>query len=160
MFFTLFSVLTRIPVGILSDVFRKSYVTAFSVALQGVGMFLFWLINGSSPFWLILVFAIVYGLGLSGINPVRAPILTEYFGTKNFGIIYGLLSIFFTLASVVIQPLAGWVFDTYHDYKPVWMALTGFAALALVVILTIPVAKPPRNQLGIDIQGEVVTKPE
>lgn len=104
-------------------------------------MFLFWLIGGTSPFWLILLFAIVYGFGLSGVMALRAPVLLEYFGIKNFGAIFGLTSIFITVATVASQPLAGWIYDTHHDYKVWWLALVAFGVLALIAILTIPRAQ-------------------
>jgi MFS family permease len=141
MLYTLVSLAGRIPLGMLSDIFRKSYVIALSVALQGVGLFLFWLIGGTSPFWFILLFAIVYGFGLSGVMALRAPVLAEYFGTKNFGTIFGLTSIFISVASVVSPPLAGWTYDTHHDYKVWWLALVAFGVLALIAILTIPRAQ-------------------
>lgn len=141
MLYTLVSLFTRIPMGMLSDIFRKSYVMALSVALQGAGMFLFWLIGGRSPFWLILLFAILYGVGVSGQMPLRAPILQEYFGIKNFGTIWGVTSIFISVASVVSPPLAGWLYDMHHDYKAWWLAVVGLGVLALIAILTIPRAQ-------------------
>lgn len=138
MLYTLISAPSRIPAGMLSDIFKKSYVMAVSVVLMGAGLFVFWLIGGNSPFWLILLFAIVYGLGINGCNVLRAPILQEYFGIKNFGAIFGFTSIFITSATIISQPLAGWVYDTYHDYKIWWLALVFFAVLALIAILTIP----------------------
>jgi OFA family oxalate/formate antiporter-like MFS transporter len=145
MLYTLVSLFTRIPMGMLSDVVRKSYVIALSVALQGTGLFLFWLIGGTSPFWLILLFAIIYGFGLSGVMALRAPILAEYFGTRNFGAIFGVTSIFITVATVISQPLAGWVYDTYHGYKIWWLVVVGLGVLALASILTIPAAKRKRE---------------
>jgi MFS family permease len=136
--YTLVSLFTRMPFGALSDIFRKSYLVALSVVLQGVGFFLLWLIGGTSPFWLILLFGIAYGLGLSGTGPLRAPIIRDYFGTKNFGTIFGLSHVFITVVSVVSPPLAGWVYDTYHDFKVWWIAVVALQVLALVAILTIP----------------------
>jgi MFS family permease len=138
MLYTLVSLFTRIPMGMLSDIFRKSYVLALSVALQGAGMFVFWLIGGQSPFWVILLFAVLYGVGVSGMMPLRAPILQEYFGVKNFGAIFGVTSIFITVASVVSQPLAGWLYDMHHDYKVWWLIVVGLGVLALIAALTIP----------------------
>jgi sugar phosphate permease len=138
MLYTLASLPGRMFLGILSDMFKKSNIIALSVVLQGVGLFLFWSIDGTSPFWLILLFAVVYGLGLGGVSVLRPPILVEYFGARTFGAIYGLLSIFITVATVICPPIAGWVFDTYHDYKPVWLALVAFAVVALVMIVAIP----------------------
>jgi MFS family permease len=138
MLYLLVSLFTRIPMGMLSDIFRKSYVIALSVGMMGVGLFLFWLIDGTSPLWVILLFAIVYGFGVSGMMPLWAPVLSEYFGTKNFGTIFGVTSIFIALASVASPPLAGWIYDTYHDYKVWWLVLVAFGILALIAILTIP----------------------
>jgi MFS family permease len=139
--FTLVSLFTRIPFGILSDRIRKSYCVALSVGFQTIGVFVFWLLSGSSPFWLILAFAITYGIGLSGIVVLRPPILVEYFGTKNFGTIYALEGVFIIIAGIISQPLTGWVFDTYHTYKPLWLGFFIFGVVAFAVILTIPAAK-------------------
>jgi MFS family permease len=139
--YTLASLFTRIPFGILSDRFRKSYCVALSVGFQTIGAFIFWLLSGSSPFWMVMVFAITYGIGLSGIVVLRPPILVEYFGTKNFGTIFALEGVFITISGIISQPLAGWVFDTYHTYKPLWLGCAIFGVVALAVILTIPAAR-------------------
>lgn len=136
--FTLISLFTRIPMGLLSDIFRKTHVIALTVLLQGGGIFLFWLIGGSSPFWLIFIFALTYGIGVSGVAALRAPFVADYFGTKNFGTIFGLISIFTTVGQIASPPIAGWVFDTYHTYKPVWLVLGLFTIVALIVILSVP----------------------
>ncbi len=138
MLYTLISLPTRIPMGMLSDTFRRSYIVAVSVALQGVGILLFWVINGTSPFWLILLFAVIYGIGVGGKQAAWTPIVAEYFGTRNFGTIFGLISIFTTLSAVVSQPLTGWIYDKYHDYKVWWLVLFIFGVVALAFILTIP----------------------
>ncbi|MDD5039095.1 MAG: MFS transporter, partial [Dehalococcoidales bacterium] len=140
--YTTLSLFMRIPMGMLSDVFKKSYVIAISLSLQITGIFIFWLISGSSPFWLRLLFGIAYGFGISGILPLRPPILREYFGTKNFGTIFALSSIFQTLATVISQPLVGWVYDTYHDYRISFLVIIALGVAALIAILTIPAAAP------------------
>lgn len=140
MLYTLVSLAFRIPIGMLSDRFRKSFVIAFTVGLMGVGVGLLWLLDEHSPFWLVVLFAVTYGLGISGITPLRPPIIAEYFGTRNFGTIFGLSSIFNTVAMVAAAPLAGWVFDTYGDYKSVLLVLAGFSVLGMILMLTIPVA--------------------
>ena len=140
MLYTLVSLAFRIPIGMLSDRFKKSFVIALTVGMMGVGVGLLWLVNEHSPFWLVVLFAVTYGLGISGIAPLRPPIIAEYFGTRNFGTIFGLSSIFNTVAMVAAAPLAGWVFDTYGDYKSVLLVLAGFSVLGMILMLTIPVA--------------------
>lgn len=145
MLYTLVSLASRIPIGMLSDTLRKSFVIALTVGLMGAGVGLLWLFNEHSPFWLVVVFAVIYGLGVSGITPLRPPVIAEYFGTRNFGTIFGLSSIFNTIATVAAAPLAGWVFDTYGDYKSVLLVLVGFAIVAVILMLTIPPAPKMTN---------------
>ncbi len=136
--YTMISLFTRIPMGLLADYFRSSHVMAISVALQSAGLIIFWFISGTSPYVLILFFGIVYGLGLGGASPLRATIVAEYFGTKRFGSIFGLSMVFMTIGSVVSPPLAGWLIDTYHDYKFWWMITIIASLVSLAIVLTMP----------------------
>ena len=133
----LVSLPVRIPFGMLADVFKKKYVMAFSISLIGVGVLLFRFIDGSS-FVLTLVFAITLGFGMGGFMPIRPPIIREYFGTQNFGTIFGLTSIFITIGAVASPPLAGWVYDTLGTYDPMWLILGGLAMVGAIVMLIIP----------------------
>jgi MFS family permease len=135
----LVSLPVRIPFGLLADVFKKKYVMAFSIFLLGVGTLLFQFIDGSS-FVLILVFAITLGFGMGGFMPLRPPIIREYFGTQNFGTIFGLTSIFITIGAVTSPPLAGWVYDTLGTYDPMWSILGGLTMVGAMVMLIIPPA--------------------
>ena len=135
--FTFVSLFVRVPVGMLADVLNKKYVIAATVFLMGTGLVIFWLVGSGSPFLMIVLFGVLYGLGLGGVMVLRPPILREYFGTRNFGTIFGLSSIFITIASVLSTPIAGWIFDTYHTYKPWWLAMVIFAAIAVILMLTI-----------------------
>ncbi len=141
MIYTVISCFGRVPFGMLSDVFRKTYVLSFCIILLVIGLFLYWQMQADSPFWFIILFAIPYGLGVSGVTATRSPILAEYFGTKNFGSIFGLTSVFFAIASIASPPLAGWIFDNYGDYKPWWLALVIMGVFGLITLLTIPKAR-------------------
>jgi MFS family permease len=143
MLYTFVSLFGRVPFGMLADMFKKSYVTAVSLVLQVVGLFLYSQMEGTSPFWLIVLFAIPYGLGVSGVLPLRAPLLSEYFGLKNFGTIFGLTSVFIAVGNVLSPPLAGWMYDTYHNYNIWWNVLIVFGIIAVIAILTIP--QPPKR---------------
>jgi sugar phosphate permease len=139
--YTVLSLVSRLPIGWLSDIFRRSHIVALSVFLQSIGLLVLCLMNGNTPFWLTLVFGVTYGIGIAGVLPLRAPIQAEYFGRKNFGTIFGLTSIFVSVASVLSPLLAGWIWDTQHSFKPFWIGGFVLGMVALVVILTIPPAK-------------------
>ena len=144
MLFSLASLAARIPFGFLADIFKTKYVMAISIGLTSVGAFLFWLIDGGS-FVLVLLFAIIFGFGTGGVWPLRPPIIREYFGTKNFGTIFGLSNVFLIFGTVVAPPLAGWMYDTLGVYGPIWLILSGVSMLGAIVILTVPpVSRKPK----------------
>ena len=145
--YTLVSVFGRLPFGWLADKYKPSYLIAISTALMGIGIFLFSLISNQSSFSLIWLFAIAYGLGLSGLIPLRPPILREYFGTKNFGTIYGLSSIFATVGAVLAPVTVGVFITIYGNYGSIWLALTGLSVLGIIVILTVPRSSTKKTEV-------------
>jgi len=135
----LVSLAVRIPYGVLADKFRKNYVIAIVIGLLSVSMFIFWSIDGSS-FGLVLLGAIALGLGIGGLASLRPPIIREYFGTKNFGAIYGLSGVFATVGMVTAPPLAGWIYDTSGIYGQAWLILGILAMVGVIIMLTLPPA--------------------
>ena len=136
--YTVVSLCGRMPMGMLGDYFRKTYVTALTILFIGIGLLLFWQFNAGTPFWMFVLFAVFYGIGIAGIMPLRLPLLVEYYGRGNIGTIFGLSGIASTVSAVASAPLAGWVFDTFADYKPVWLSLVGFSVIAIVLMLMMP----------------------
>lgn len=136
MFIPLVSLTARIPFGWLADIFPNKYLIATSACLTSAGLFLFWLIDGNS-FVLIYAFVAVFGLGLAGMS-IRTPLVREYFGTKNFGTIYGLIAVFGMIGLLVYPPVAGWVYDSFGTYKPIWLVFGGGSIIGVILALTTP----------------------
>ena len=141
----LVSIPARFIFGWLSDIFPTKYVFTVSIALMGVGLFIFSFVT-ASDFGILVTSIIVLGLGLGGATPLRPPIVREYFGTRNFGTIFGLQHIFLTVGTVVASPLAGWVYDVRGTYYPIWLILGGVVMFGAFLMLTMPLpSRPPRN---------------
>lgn len=152
MFIPLVSLFARFPFGLLCDIMEKKYVMALSVFLESAGLIVLYLI-GQGHTRLVLLFVLLFGLGTGGVMSPRVPIVREYFGTKNFGKIFGLSSAFLTTGIVAGPPLTGWVFDTVHSYQPAWMGFFILTLLAGMLMCATPRAKPllPETvQMGID----------
>ncbi|MFC1873275.1 MFS transporter [Chloroflexota bacterium] len=133
----LVSIVFRLPAGWLADVFDKRLIRAISLVAAAIGLAAFSFVeNGSS---LLLITAVTFtGIGVSGIIPLRAPLIRQYFGINSFATIFGLQGIFFMAGSVVVPPLVGWVYDTNGTYYPVWLILASACLLSVVVMLTTP----------------------
>jgi MFS family permease len=133
------SLAPRVIYGVLADIFRSKYILALSQVLTAVGLFIFGNVNGSS-FASVLLFIFTYGLGVGGAMPLRTTIIREYFGTRKFGTIYGLVALFVIIGSVTGPPVAGWVFDTRGVYDPIWFIYGGLTIVGVTLILSLPPA--------------------
>jgi MFS family permease len=141
---TVLSMCSRVPLGIMADKFEKRYVVSLTLVLICIGLFLYWLLNRDSPFWMFLLFGIIFGLGIGGINALRPPVLVEYFGIGNFGAIFGLSTIAANL-SLIAQIMTGWTFDTFHSYKPFWLVLIVCCVIAIILMMTMPKVQKKTN---------------
>lgn len=137
MLIALVSILARLPFGWLADVFPIKYVVVLSNALTSIALFIFWLIDGSS-FGLMLLFVIVFGVAISGSWSLRPPLIRKYFGIKRFGTIFGAMSIFITAGTIVLTPVAAWVFDALGYYDPIWLVFSALALIGVILLLAAP----------------------
>jgi len=136
MLIPIFSIPARLGYGWLADRFRPTYVMAASMALTGVGLFLFASFTGGSlPLLLAAVF--FFGIGIGGFTPLNPVILRWYFGVRNFGSIYGMSSAFSTVGTVIAPFLAGLAFDVQGTYHQTWFIFGGCAMAGAVLILTL-----------------------
>jgi len=86
----------------------------------------------------VALFGVIYGIGVSGAMVLRVPIVRKYFGIRNFGAIYGTLSVFTVIGGVIGAPVAGWVFDASGSYFPIWFVFAGFTVLGMILLLMLP----------------------
>jgi len=139
MLILLVSLPARVGFGWLADIITSKYVSAMTGVLTSVGLFLFWLINGSS-LGLMIGFVVIFGFGHGGMVPVRLVLVRRYFGTKRIGTILGLTGVFTMTGIVISPPVAGWVYDTLGYYDPIWLILSGVALIGAILMASTPSA--------------------
>ena len=127
----------RLPVGWLMDVISRRNLIGLSIGLSSISFLLLWMIKNGSPLILILAFAVPFGIG-NGSLWVRSALIRDYFGTRNFGTIYGLLMSFVTIGSGLLPPVTGWVFDEYGQYWPAFAALAVLNFVGACLTFAIP----------------------
>jgi MFS family permease len=127
----------RLPVGWLMDVISRRNLIGLSIGLSSISFLLLLMINANSPFIFILTFAIPFGIG-NGSLWVRSALISDYFGTRNFGIIYGILTSFVTIGAGLLPPVTGWVFDEFGYYWPAFVALAALNFIGACLTFTIP----------------------
>jgi len=141
----------RLLYGFLADIFAKKYIYAFSCGVTAVALVMLSFLNGDS-FASLVIFSIVYAFAVAGSTTMRVPITRDYFGAKNFGTVFGWISVFVVIGSVAGAPVAGWVYDTRGTYFPIWLIFAGITVVAMVLLLMLPspvAGKPLELKTGI-----------
>jgi len=131
------SICGRLSFGWFSDRFAKKRIAAISVIFIVIGLILFGCVPNLGM-WVLLPFALLFGIGWGGGVPMRPALLSEYFGRARIGTLLGFVFGVAMVGHIVGAPLAGWLFDIWGNYQTVWFLFAGLGAFALASILTIP----------------------
>ncbi|MFH0768111.1 MAG: MFS transporter [Chloroflexota bacterium] len=128
------SLIGRLGFGWLGDRYDKRYLLAIGAALQFFGVLVFASIDS---LWMFIPFLLLYGPGYASQMPLYPAIRADYFGLKHYATIGGLLSLSWTISGILAPVLAGWVFDVWGSYRPIWLAYAAATALAIPSVLLI-----------------------
>lgn len=97
---------------------------------------LFWL-QVADSFWMLYLFAAVYGLAHGGFFTAISPIVAEIFGIVSHGAIFGIIVCFGTTGGAVGPIVAGKLFDETGSYSLTFKMITliSIAGLGLILFL-------------------------
>jgi len=101
----------------LGDKFNKRLLLTSFLALHT--LLLLWLIHIRSEFSL-WGFTVFYGIILGAGWPLTVSILAEIFGSRGVGSILGACTMAFGIAGLIAPWLAGYIFDLYNSYVPIF----------------------------------------
>ena len=91
---------------------------------------------------MLIPFLLLYGPGYASQIPIWPAMVAGYFGLKHYATIWGLQELGWTICGILAPVLAGWVFDTWGTYRPIWLA---FAIATAVAIPFVFLMKPKRE---------------
>ena len=131
----------RILSGWLSDRIGRLTTLRIMIFVSALAMPALFIWREEAILFYLLV-AVVYwcfGAQLS----VFATTSADFFGTRYLGLNYGLLFTAYGVAGVIGPLIAGRVFDAFGDYRYAFFSAAG---LALVALLSIALARPPRRE--------------
>lgn len=125
-------VLGKVVLGSIFDRFGSRVGVIFIFTVFALASFI---LTGSQIAAVAILFGLVFGFA-NAIMTIPAPLLTaELFGQKNYGVIYGVMSICYTLGSGIGMPLSGSIFDKTGSYLPAFYLYIGLALFAMLVAL-------------------------
>jgi MFS family permease len=134
------SIAGRLTIGMLADRLggRRSLAVCFLILLTSFGLLQF-----AESTWMLFLFALVYGFAHGGFFTVMSPTLAEFFGTGSHGVIFGVVLFCGTIGGAAGPLLAGTLFDTTGSYETVFLILTGFCLLGLILTAALQPTKTP-----------------
>src|SRR6266436_3028506 len=136
----------RILSGWMSDKLGRINVLRTMIGISMVAMPALYAVESNVGLLYLAVFVVYwcYGTQLS----VNGAAASDFWGTKNAGINYGLLFTAWGSAGIIGPRIGGVLFDRYHDYKAAFYTAAALAAVALLCELLVkrPVAVPVHNR--------------
>jgi len=128
----------RILSGWMSDALGRLNVLRLMIAISMIAMPVLYLVGGNVALLYVVVFVVYwcYGTQLS----VNGAAASDFWGTKNAGINYGMLFTAWGVAGYFGSKIGGQMYDKYHNYQ---MAFYTAGVLALVALLAELAAKRP-----------------
>jgi MFS family permease len=112
----------RAAAGYMLDLFHAPYV-AVAFLLGPVIAYVSFL-SGIDP-ELVLIPVLLFGIGIGAEFDVIPYLITRYFGMKNFGAIYGLQILTFSIGTGMGPAVMGFGYDKYGSYAPTLMFALG-----------------------------------
>ena len=122
----IFSVYTAVSMvfqmlgGYLGDRIPKNVALFIFTAVQAGAVVL--LATASSLFDFYL-FAVIFGIGFGGRNPLTTAIRGEYFGRASFGKILGISTVPMNILLLISSPMAGYMRDVQGSYETAFITL-------------------------------------
>ena len=147
----IFSVYTAVAMifqmlgGFLGDRIPKNVALFIFTAIQASAVIL--LATASSLFDLYL-FAIIFGVGFGGRNPLTTAIRGEYFGRASFGKILGISTVPMNVLLLISSPMAGYMRDVQGSYEGAFitLAILNFIGAGLFLLSKKPKLPMPTMQ--------------
>ena len=127
----LLSVLGRFGFGYLGDKYDKRWMMTLCLVMMSLGLLVYYPLQGPG---LALLFLLLFAPGLGGGMVLRASILSHCFNRSYFGRLIGLVMAAAAVGGIVGPLLVGWYFDTYGDYRPLWLVFSGLILLSAILI--------------------------
>ncbi|MEJ5375309.1 MAG: MFS transporter [bacterium] len=128
------SIIGRFGFGWLADIYQKRAVMMAAYGFMLVGLAAF---SQAQEQWTLLLFLAFFPPGFGGTMILRGAMLREHFGVGSFGKLLGVTMGTASLGGMLGPPLAGWVFDTWGLYQPIWLALCVVMGLSILIISTV-----------------------
>ncbi len=131
--------------GYVGDRLPKQLALSFFTMLQAGGVMVLVFADTLPMFYF---FAVLFGMGFGGRNPLTVAIRADYFGTASFGKILGLSTVPMNALLLIAAPFTGWMYDTQGTYVNAFLILAGLNVLGALCFLAARRPRVPVSQVA------------
>jgi sugar phosphate permease len=126
---TVTQAVSQIGGGWLGDRYSKRRIAAICMLGHAVAMVMLAL---ATAFWMVLIFAVLHGVAWGLRGPLMSAMRADYFGSRSFGTITGVSSMFVMIGMMAGPLVAGILADRTGSYVPGFSLLAAMAALGSI----------------------------
>ncbi|MQA00493.1 MAG: MFS transporter [Dehalococcoidia bacterium] len=130
--FTLTSIVGRLGFGFLADRYSKRVMLGVSMALTAAGLLL---LAFATSVWMAMAAIVLIAPGFGGTIPVRPAMLADYYGTKSFGTLNGIMALVMTTGGAIGPWVIGLIVDATGEYTIGWYVSAAVVAVGVPVVL-------------------------
>jgi MFS family permease len=125
----------RLLLGVAADRMGAKPVLIAGLLVQAVAIWAYLLVSTQGEFYLL---ATVFGIAYGGVMPLYAVLAREYFDQRIMGSVFGAATMLSSIGMALGPVVGGWIFDTYHDYRWLFLSSMGIALGAAAIALAFP----------------------
>lgn len=133
----------RLLLGVLADRYGIKLVLTAGLLVQAFAIGSYLYVSKLEEFYAL---AIVFGTAYGGVMPLYAGLAREYFGQSIIGTVLGAATMISCLGMAFGPFIGGWLFDTYHDYRWLFIGSMTVALGAVAISLAFPSPRPVKLQ--------------
>jgi MFS family permease len=125
----------RLLLGVAADRLGVKPVLICGLLVQSLAIMGYLFASRLNEFYLL---SLVFGAAYGGVMPLYAVLARDYFEQRLMGSVFGAATMLSSLGMALGPVVGGWVFDTYHNYRWLYIGSIVLAVGAAAIAVTFP----------------------
>ncbi len=136
----------RVLFGVAADRLGVKPILIVGLLIQSFAISGYLLASQLNEFYML---SIVFGGAYGGIMPLYAVLARDYFEQRIMGAILGAATMLSATGMAIGPVVGGWVFDTYHDYRWLYVGSVALALGATAIAFAFPAVRGANRELSV-----------